>query len=423
MTDSIRFEQVSKAYRLGAGRESLREMLSRSANRLLRKDDVSNERQILWALKEVSFSLQAGQALGIIGSNGAGKTTMLKLLSRVTRPTSGQIHTSGRIAAMIELGAGFHPDLTGRENVFLNGAILGLSRKDILARYDNIVAFAELDAFMDTPVKRYSSGMYARLGFAVAAHLDPDILLVDEVLSVGDVNFQQKCYDFISRFVDSGRTTIFVSHNLYAIEQLSQQVLWLDHGRVVASGNAHDVLSAYMRAQDEKMSQISAVQSGQGALHVRRVYLTDAQGNPRQQYTNGEDIVVAIAYEAPQPVQQPHFVVAVWDAATRTPVFLASMLVDQQAPAWIQGSGEIRCHFQAPPLMPRAYQVWGEVWDADCKGLLVMWQPLAAFNIFDEHAENATVSLRHSRADAPVRVPYTWDLQAQEATALIGKMN
>ena len=279
MTDSIRFEHVTKEYRLGAGRDGLRDTLAKGIRQLTRQNQTSERSQMLLALNDVSFNLPAGRALGVIGSNGAGKTTMLKLLSRITRPTRGDITLNGRVAALIELGAGFHQDLTGRENVFLNGAIMGLKRNEIKARYDSIVAFAELEDFMDTPVKRYSSGMYARLGFSVAAHLEPDILLVDEVLSVGDRNFQLKCYDFIRSFVNSGRTTVFVSHNLYAIEQLSECLLWLDHGRIMQLGDTHDVLTAYMQAQDELLLYVNAPEGTMSSvLKVERAYITDING-------------------------------------------------------------------------------------------------------------------------------------------------
>jgi lipopolysaccharide transport system ATP-binding protein len=202
---------VSKRYRLGSAGSGLRSVLAAMPRTLLRRGSGRrSQAPDLWALKDVSLHVQQGEALGIIGHNGAGKTTILKLLSGITQPTTGRVTVIGRIAALVELGAGFHPDLTGRENVYLYGTILGLSRREISGRLKDIVDFAELHAFLDTPVKRYSSGMYARLAFAVAAHVEPDILLVDEVLSVGDSAFQQKCLDFLHGFVRSGKTTVFI---------------------------------------------------------------------------------------------------------------------------------------------------------------------------------------------------------------------
>jgi lipopolysaccharide transport system ATP-binding protein len=201
-----------------------------------------------WALNDVSFEVTRGEAVGLIGGNGAGKSTLLKLLSRVTSPTTGRMELRGRVGSLLEVGTGFHPDLTGRENVFLNGAILGMRRAEILARFDEIVAFAEVDRFIDTPVKRYSSGMYLRLAFAVAAHLEPEVLLVDEVLAVGDAAFQRKCLGKMGDAASSGRTVIFVSHNMVAVQKLCGRALWLRQGRVVEDGATAAVVSRYLRA-------------------------------------------------------------------------------------------------------------------------------------------------------------------------------
>jgi lipopolysaccharide transport system ATP-binding protein len=238
---------------------------------------------------------------------------------------------------------------------------------------------------------------------------------VDEVLAVGDSNFQRKCLDFIHGFVTSGHTTVFVSHNLYALEQLCDRIVWLDHGQVMQNGPSLAVLSAYMKAQDEKLLQ-EQVDAGSGSelLAIERVYLTDSDGTARQSFSSGENIQVNIEYFAPRPIKRPHFVLAVWDRATRRPIFLASMLVDGQTPEQITGHGRMCCTFQAPPLMPRAYQVWVEIYGADRKSIILKWQPLAGFIIDDE--ENFTLlpgSLRHERADAPVRVNYEWDLQLE----------
>lgn len=410
MASVIRFTHVSKQYHIGAGRESLREAISRKARLMARRGLEDRTDNVLWAVRDVSFEVEPGEALGLVGPNGAGKSTTLKLLSRVTPPTQGEIKTQGRIASLIELGAGFHPDLTGRENIYLNGAIMGLSRQEVQRRFDDIVAFAELERFIDTPIKRYSSGMYARLGFAVAAHVDPDILLVDEVLAVGDMNFQRKCYSFIHDFVNSGRSTVFVSHNLFALEQLCDKAVWLNQGRVMTIGPAPQVLADYMSAQEQKLAEIGPLQGSEGAaLLLTRVYTTDTCGLPRQEFEIGDDIVVQVEYYAALPVPHPHFVIAVWDASTNRAVFLASMLVDNQTPDLADGRGRIACRFQAPPLMPRTYQIWGEVYGADRKHLLVNWQPLAAFTISSEYdVVRQPGSLRHERADAPVRVAYSW---------------
>jgi lipopolysaccharide transport system ATP-binding protein len=253
----IAVENLSKQYRLGSiGSTSLREEFSRrwASLRQLGRTSPGGESgkgsssKEFWALRDVTFSVQQGEVLGIIGRNGAGKSTLLKILSRITEPTSGCARLRGRVASLLEVGTGFHPDLTGRENVFLNGAILGMLRSEIRRKFDEIVAFAEIEQFIDTPVKRYSSGMYVRLAFAVAAHLDPEILIVDEVLAVGDSSFQKKCIGKIQSVAnDSQRTVIFVSHNMQAMEYLSSRILHLDHGKVVGYGAPSEMISNYVR--------------------------------------------------------------------------------------------------------------------------------------------------------------------------------
>src|SRR4249919_1775753 len=207
-----------------------------------------DEMEEFWALKDVSFEVKQGETLGIIGRNGAGKSTLLKILSRITEPTSGRVEMRGRIRSLLEVGTGFHPELTGRENIFMNGSILGMSKREIDRKFDEIVAFAEIDKFIDTPVKHYSSGMYVRLAFAVAAHLEPEILLVDEVLAVGDINFQKKCIGKMGDVARAGRTVILVSHQLNQIRRLCHRALWIDDGGLRLDGHTHEVVSAYESA-------------------------------------------------------------------------------------------------------------------------------------------------------------------------------
>jgi lipopolysaccharide transport system ATP-binding protein len=216
--------------------------------KLSKRDDPSPESKLLWALKDVSFEIRGGDAVGIIGRNGAGKTTLLKILSRITEPTEGRAMLDGRVGSLLEVGTGFHPELTGRENVYLNGAILGMSRSDITKRFDEIVAFAEVDAFLDTPVKRYSSGMQVRLAFAVAAHLEPEILIVDEVLAVGDAAFQRKCLGKMSDVASENRTVLFVSHNMSVVSRLCERGIWLDGGKIAAHGPMEEVVRRYLHS-------------------------------------------------------------------------------------------------------------------------------------------------------------------------------
>lgn len=267
---AIRVEKLSKRYLVGhqsGQREkytALRDVVGREVRNYARKAvDLFRGRQIVqgdeieefWALKDINFDVKQGEVIGVIGRNGAGKSTLLKILSRITEPTTGRIRLSGRVASLLEVGTGFHPELTGRENIYLNGAILGMTREEIRRKFDEIVAFAEIEKFLDTPVKRYSSGMYVRLAFAVAAHLEPEIMAVDEVLAVGDAAFQKKCLGKIGDVARAGRTVLFVSHNMNAVERLCGRVICLDRGRI--SGVHSDVrsgISAYLKGANEVMS-------------------------------------------------------------------------------------------------------------------------------------------------------------------------
>ena len=251
------------AHRYGRLTESLSKALADPARRLLgRADDSRRDEKWLWALRDVSFEVKVGEAVGIVGRNGAGKTTLLKLLSRITEPTEGRATLRGRVGSLLEVGTGFHPELTGRENVYLNGAILGMSRAEITKRFDDIVEFAEIGRFLDTPVKRYSSGMQVRLAFAVAAHLEPEILVVDEVLAVGDVAFQRKSLGKISEVATGGRTVLFVSHNMSVVTRLCERGIWLDGGRVTATGPMEDVVRQYLGSGTGGEAQYEAVDLG-----------------------------------------------------------------------------------------------------------------------------------------------------------------
>lgn len=266
MSVVIDVDCVSKSYVLGAVQTSLREAIASAASKAFRSRGKKAERELFWALKDVSYQVQQGEVVGIIGHNGAGKSTMLKLLSRVTHPTKGSIRTRGRMASLIELGAGFHPDLSGRENIFLNGSILGLKQAEIQRQFDSIVSFAGLEQFIDTPVKRYSSGMYVRLAFAVASHVMADLLLVDEVLSVGDLSFQDRSLKKMQELRDNGATIVFISHNMNAVRSFCQRALLMDHGRLVGSGTPAQIIHQYevlqyeakMRKQREKMASQNA---------------------------------------------------------------------------------------------------------------------------------------------------------------------
>jgi len=280
---------------------------------------MQNDHRLLWALQGVTFQVQRGEALGIVGHNGAGKTTILKLLSRVTMPTSGDLRVNGRLSALIELGAGFHPELTGRENIYLNGSILDLNRREIDRKFDSIVEFADLHRFIDTPVKRYSSGMYVRLGFAVAIHVDPEVLLLDEVLSVGDHEFQRKCQ--IAMKEKLGETTVvFVSHNLAAVSAVCQRAIWLDEGKIRLEGTVGDVTKAYAGASSMyKTPSLRGTQLGRrwgnGEARIIGLRIVNHNGNGVDVVESGEKVGIEINYDASRRIANPYFGLGIHDSS------------------------------------------------------------------------------------------------------------
>ena len=300
----LRVEKVSKKFVRGEIHDSLRDLVPSLVARLTGRSRPSSTRSDFWALRDVSFQLSRGEAFGIIGANGAGKSTMLKLITGIMKPTAGLIGVHGRLSALIEVGAGFHPDLTGRENIYLNGTILGMRRADIKSKFDAIVEFSGLEDFIDTPVKRYSTGMYARLGFSVAAHVDPDILIVDEVLSVGDMAFQNRCLERMNEIIRSGSTVIFVSHNLQAIVELCPQAVLLEVGTVAAIGPSSEVVKTYLERAGERGRQLQ-----HRDLFISRVNIRGAQGE-KVAFESGEKIWVDVEVECTRPSQP--FSVVLW---------------------------------------------------------------------------------------------------------------
>ncbi|MDP2279063.1 MAG: polysaccharide ABC transporter ATP-binding protein, partial [Nitrospirota bacterium] len=315
----ISVNNISKQYHIGTKqpyktlRESIMNTLAFPARFFSRNSslltpntlNLKPDADTFWALKDVSFEVQQGEVIGIIGRNGAGKTTLLKILSRVTEPTEGEVRISGRVASLLEVGTGFHPELTGRENIYLNGAILGMSRAEIKSKFDEIVAFAEIEKFLDTPVKRYSSGMYVRLAFAVAAHLEPEILVVDEVLAVGDAQFQKKCLGKMGEVAKGGRTVLFVSHNMGAVERLCTRAILLDHGTITQSGPVHGVVSAYLQSGMHRSGETTwkdpKAAPGDDVVRLRSVRAMNAQGQVSSDYKVTEPISIGVEFEALKP--------------------------------------------------------------------------------------------------------------------------
>ncbi|MCR4411032.1 MAG: ABC transporter ATP-binding protein [Thermoguttaceae bacterium] len=313
---AVRVENLSKQYRLGEFeryvtlRDSLARTFTRSAARLARRfrgnhepSTINHQPDCIWALRDVSFEVPRGQVLGIIGRNGAGKSTLLKILSRITEPTSGYVEIHGRVGSLLEVGTGFHPELTGRENIFVNGAILGMSRAEIKRKFDEIVEFAGVEKFLDTPVKRYSSGMQVRLAFAVAAHLEPEILVVDEVLAVGDAAFQNKCIRKMEDVARRGRTVLFVSHNMAAVESLCTTAALLDAGKLHALGDVCSIISYYFRRNSELAADVD-LSAHRGRVRgyspiLRRLRITDTNGNLVHSVPVGGDLVLEVELQPP----------------------------------------------------------------------------------------------------------------------------
>ncbi|HEX7177601.1 MAG TPA: ABC transporter ATP-binding protein [Pyrinomonadaceae bacterium] len=305
MKPIIKVENLSKSYRIGeleAGYATLREAVARKVAASLRRRMRRGEAgETLWALKDLDFTVQPGEVLGLIGHNGAGKSTLLKVLSRITVPTTGRTEVYGRIGTLLEVGTGFHPDLTGRENIYLNGAILGIRRAEIARKLDEIIAFAELEKFIDTPVKWYSTGMYLRLAFSVASNLDTEVLFMDEVLAVGDVGFQQKCLDKMHEIRQQGRTILFVSHSMAAVTRLCQRVIWLDHGRMVQDGPAHAVVNDYLgtawKVTAERVWGEEEEAPGDHVVRLRRVRARERGGATAESLDIRHPVGIELTYD------------------------------------------------------------------------------------------------------------------------------
>lgn len=363
---AIDVRAVSKRYRLGASAPEgmLRDALSEGIRRLLGRGAPRDEAETILALDTVSLQVGQDEVVGVIGRNGSGKTTLLKLLSRITYPTSGELEVRGRVASLVEVGTGFHPELSGRENVYLNGSILGLKRREIEARFDEIVAYSGVEAFLDTPIKRYSTGMRLRLGFAVAAHLFPDVLLVDEVLAVGDAEFQAKCLATMNDVGRRGHTVLFVSHNLEAVESICPRTIWLDRGILRADGPSKEVIAEYLAAgatsggHDLDLTDVS--RAGTGEARILRMELLDGAGSSKEVTRTGDALRMRFTIEFERPVTSPYLGVAI---STEFGALLA------HPNTWTSGlelghvdGGVVTVELHVPrlPLMPGTYPltVW-----------------------------------------------------------------
>lgn len=369
MPPAIRAESISKCYRIGGRREgyrTLRDSLAEAAmapirglRRLFQSKTLeteSSEREH-WALQDVSFEIQQGEVVGLIGRNGAGKSTLLKLLSRITEPTAGRVELRGRVLSLLEVGTGFHQELSGRENIYLNGAILGMSKLEIDRKFDDIVAFAEVEKFLDTPAKRYSSGMYVRLAFAVAAHLDAEVLLIDEVLAVGDAAFQRKCLDRIRTLAGSGGTVIFVSHNMGTVTSVCQSALVLDGGRLVGQGEAREQARLYLNMLGERSASDltkRADRSGSGIARLTELRFLDGQDRPVEHALGGEPLTLRITYRAERPLANAEIHVWLCNEQGQNAVMLSSRFSGDLLES-LPAAGALECRIPEMNLAPGSY--------------------------------------------------------------------
>ncbi len=411
MSAALSFERVSKVYRGAQEYRALRDDLTAGLSRLARGR--RPPRRVVKALDEISLEVPEGQAFALIGENGAGKTTALKIASRIAYPSSGSVRVRGRVGALIEVGTGMHPELTGRENIQLFGRILGLSRRDVGRRFDDIVDFAAIGHSIDQPVKQFSSGMALRLGFALAAHLEPDVLLVDEAIAVGDAGFQYRCVERMSDLVREGRTLVFVSHDMSAVETLCERAVLLRGGRVALDGPARDVVHEYLRSVHASLIEQDADGAVSGEdLEISSVSLLDSSGDEVSEVATGEAITIRVKYVAHQPIRRPQFSLGLTHGPAAA-LAVASMLIDGRTPDVIAGKGHLDCTFEHLPLQPRTYEIWGEVRGEAGTGDLVSWQRLRRLRVTGDISGEGKSVVTASLIHGPVRIPYHWTLPGE----------
>ncbi len=364
MSIAVSVDGIGKQFRIGAARsnDTLRDLIGSLPRTLMRRSP-KREEPTIWALQDVTFEIPQGQAVGIVGSNGSGKSTLLKILSRITEPTTGRARIRGRVGALLEVGTGFHPELTGRENVFANGAILGMSKVEIMRKFDAIVDFAGVETFIDTPVKHYSSGMRLRLAFSVAAHLEPEILIIDEVLAVGDAEFQKRCLGRMNEVAKDGRTILFVSHQLEMVMGLCDRAIWLDRGKVRADGTPNDTIRSYVQSTSDMVRGTSFAErpdrSGDGPLTIRAIELVSEDGVAVSQLRLGERPKVRIAFDSrggSEPIKNPEMKLVIEDLQGRRITCLSPELTGQSF-STLPPCGVIECSLDRLALAPGTYRL------------------------------------------------------------------
>ena len=390
---AVIFEGVWKKFRRGERHDSLRDLIPSLAARALRRrqPDVLADQEF-WAVRDISFEVRAGEALGIIGPNGAGKSTILKLLTKILRPTRGRMEIRGRVGALIEVAAGFHPDLTGRENVYLQGAVMGMPRVEIARQFDAIVDFSGVEEFIDTPVKRYSSGMNARLGFAIAGHLDPDVLLIDEVLSVGDVGFQEKCVARMRELLARGVPLVFVSHNLGAVVDLCTRAILVDRGVVQFSGRPAEAVAAFRRAG--RRVEPAHAPGSEPPIRITDVQLLQPDGDASPLFQTAGPMTVRVRYQAAQPIRQPHVAI---DVHSVDGVYCAGIntRMDTCALGTLHGSGFVDLVIPNLSLLPGCYTISAGILDPQGLRPLDLHDRAYPFSVVSERRDFGIVYLEH----------------------------
>jgi lipopolysaccharide transport system ATP-binding protein len=426
MTPAIDVQNLSKMYRIGMGNvglyRTLRETVSDGVKKRLRrlKNGTHGEAKAsdFWALRDVNFKVNPGEVVGIIGANGAGKSTLLKIISRITPPTRGRIDLRGRVGSLLEVGTGFHPELTGRENVYLNAAILGMRRTEIARKFDEIVDFAEIGQFLDTPVKRYSSGMYTRLAFAVASHLEPEVLLVDEVLAVGDAGFQKKCLGKMDEVSRAGRTILFVSHNMGAIKSLCQRAILLEKGRVVCDGSPGEVVNRYL-AQEMEMARTGIISEtaprfGSGMARLRSVKITNTDGLAVSQLYFRQPFRVTVEVDVLKDMSDGVFEVSVSDLDGNH--VICNMTTDGgSAPLELAKGRHTVSVEMENPLLPRRYTLDLAVHrsDGSTEDYVQRTFDFAVLKVAEEDEDH----FRWITTRGFVRTGSSWQVQSAEAVA------
>jgi lipopolysaccharide transport system ATP-binding protein len=401
-TPAVRVDGLGKRYRLGERQpyRSLRETFTTAVSRRFRGES-NGARETIWALRNVSFEVERGEVIGIVGRNGAGKSTLLKILARITEPSEGRVEVYGRVGSLLEIGTGFHPELTGRENVYLYGAILGMKKAEIGRKFDDIVAFSEIGGFLDTPVKHYSSGMHVRLAFAVASHVEPDLLLVDEVLAVGDAAFQRKCLRRLNQLRRTGCTALLVSHDLNAVRGLCSKSLWIDGGELRACGPTLDVTQQYrdfLLFQNGESGRPKPQRPSASPLDaeaaIARVTLLSGDGEPCAVFEPGRPLRVVVTYRSERPLVRPLIGVGI-ERCDGVICYGCSSETDGVELPELDGEGEVEIEFPALVLLPNQYRVTAGIWDQDSHTQLDALLDAAPFQVRSGLTNPGIVALAH----------------------------